>query len=141
MTRETIIISLAITVIIFAIKEIALKKLKRKSSISKEIMEEMNENNIDYDKARNNVVIKKIANAMKVDKETLELRENQIVKQGDRVSFNSDKYGFITGDFIGTKQSQAEGYTETLIIKFKDGKILQAPLEYISKDSIMIYER
>jgi major membrane immunogen (membrane-anchored lipoprotein) len=63
------------------------------------------------------------------------------VKQGDRVSLTTDKYGFVTGEFVGTKKVQAEGYTEILIIKFKDGKILQAPLEYIRKDSIMVYER
>lgn len=141
MIQNAIVIGLVVTGIVFVTKEILLKKNKINNSMSKEIREEMSNNNIDFDRARENVITRKIATAMKVDKETLVLTDTKIVKQGDRVSFNTEKYGFVTGEFIGTKQAQAEGYTEILIIKFKDGKILQAPIEYICKDSIMIYER
>ena len=141
MTESTVVVALAITGIVFITKKIIFKNFKRSSAMATEVKLTMIKQNLDFDKARENVIARKIAKAMKIDNETLKITDSQIVKQGDRISFNTEKYGFVTGEFIGTKKAQAEGYTETLIIKFKDGKILQAPLEYISKDTIMIYER
>jgi hypothetical protein len=136
----TIVVALVITSSILCI-EVIYKHLKRKNALSNEVIKEMKETGMDFDNAKENVLTKKIAKAMKIDSERLELDNNIIVKQGDRVSFNTLKYGYITGEFIGTKKSQAEGYGDILIVRFGEGKILQAPLEYICKDTIIVYER
>jgi hypothetical protein len=137
----TIVVALVITSSIFICTEVIYKHLKRKNALSNEVIKEMKETGMDFDNAKENVLTKKIAKAMKIDSERLELDNNIIVKQGDRVSFNTLKYGYITGEFIGTKKSQAEGYGDILIVRFGEGKILQAPLEYICKDTIIVYER
>jgi hypothetical protein len=137
----TIVLAISIVGAVFVVKEFILKKKRFKKKMNTQIEEEMKQSVVSYEKAKDNVLIKKLADAMKVDEDSYAMDGGKIVKQGNGVSFTTAKYGFITGEFIGVKKCQAKGFTVSLIVKLKDGQILQAPVEHIDTNTIMSYER
>lgn len=125
------------TGIILVAKEIILPKIKSIKFNMNSNKDQSNSKEVKTSKEKE--LIKKIAEGLKIEKETVEI-DGKIIKQGDRISFTSDKYGRVSGEFLGLKSSEADKYATLfcLIIK-QENKVFQLPLDYLKNGSLMIY--
>jgi len=140
---STIIIGILATGAIFLTKEVLMKRIKERLINNKsniKIRKLMREKNISFEEAKEKVLTEKLADVFRLEQDVIILDE-KIVKQGNHISFNSENYGFVTGSFLGGKKNQLKGSTFIFYVKRPDDTILQAPIECISKGSLMIYER
>lgn len=140
MTHKLLIFSLITGGIIYTLGGIIIKNLNKRK-MQPQVKDETESNKTDCSKAKDSLVIKKLGIAMKIERDTIKLADTPEIKQGDRVSFNTFKYGFITGEFVGVKTAMCSGYSEVLIVRLDERKILQAPIEYIDVDTINVYGR
>lgn len=88
---------------------------------------------------KNKIISDKIAELYKVDKKHATIGEINI-EQGDRITFQTEEFGFVVGEFIGLKNSNAQGYTSHFIIKRTDNTIISAPIEIIEEDTLTVYK-
>ncbi|NBI07593.1 hypothetical protein [Senegalia massiliensis] len=144
MGTNVIFIALGITTAIYITNQIIIKnykKYKYKIIQKQELKKLSEENNESIEVTNEKVTNKKLAELMELEKESITIDERITLNRGDRISFNSEKYGFVSGIFLGARESSCKGYSDMLIIKYEKGKLIQAPLEYINIDSIMVYGR
>ncbi|MCT4662719.1 MAG: hypothetical protein N4A40_12730 [Tissierellales bacterium] len=132
---KIVLTSLFLTGTIFIVKEVV-PKLKINSAQRNKIIEEMQSLDISFEEAQNNLLLKKLAEKFNVNKTNI-MCNSQSCKLGDRISCESYKYGFVSGNFIGSVTSEAEGYGEILIIK-SENAIYQMPIEYIKSETILV---
>lgn len=119
------------------IPTLSAKKLGGPGNKVSEIMER---DGLSFEDARDKLLTQKLAKVIEVEKDTYVLGKRTI-KQGDRVSFfNTDENNYTIGDFVGSKASKAEGYTDHICIRV-DGKVLFLPVEVIDLSTLRIYER
>ncbi|MBO8160664.1 MAG: hypothetical protein H0Z24_03425 [Thermosipho sp. (in: Bacteria)] len=139
-TREIVAV-IAVVAVTALVKEFLLPKLKKSNKkSSKQVIKLAKEQGISYEEAAEKLITSKIAEFYKVS-ETVATFNSQVVNQGDRIAFNCDELGFITGEFIGLKKSKALGYTKHFVIKTSSGKIIAAPVELIDEDTVTVYSR
>lgn len=101
----------------------------------------MAKDGLSFEDARDKLLTEKIAKIVDVENQSCELVGRK-VKMGDRISFyNTDEKSYTVGDFVGTKSSAAEGYTEHMCVRTVDGKIKFFPVEIVDIDTLKIYER
>ncbi|KZL92790.1 hypothetical protein [Clostridium magnum] len=105
------------------------------------VCEIMAKDGLSFEDAKDKLLTEKIAKIVEVENYCYEL-EGRKMKMGDRISFyNSDEKNYTVGNFVGTRNSASEGYTEHMCIKTVDGKIKFFPVEIIDTDTLKIYER
>jgi hypothetical protein len=141
MKPEAIIVGLAVTAIVFVIKEIFIKQYKHRSAASADIEKEAQKNGITTEEATDKLILEKLAEAMNITAGQFELENGKVVKHGDRISFNSRSQGFVIGDFTGVRNAKIEGYSLILVLRNNNGALFQTPIEYIDVDTILVYER
>lgn len=108
--------------------------------VNGKVSEIMRRDGLSFEDARDKLLAKKIAKIVEVERTTSKLGEID-VKQGDRISFlHLDDQVYINGDFVGAKDSMAQGYSEHICIR-TDNKILYAPVEVIDLTTLKVYER
>ena len=129
-----------IAIAIIAIVQITLNKVARSRKGNGRVSEIMERDGLSFECAKEKLLTEKIAKIVEVERITAKLGDFAI-KQGDRISFlhNDDKV-YINGDFIGTKDSMAEGYTEHICIR-TDAKILYFPMEVMDLTTLRVIER
>lgn len=126
-------------VIIFEVGRQIHIKIKQNIEI-KEIENLMKKENLSFEDSRDKYLSLKLANKLKIDNNAYTLYGWDI-KQGDRVTFSCGSIGYVSGDFIGLRDSQAHGYTKHFIVRTEDRGIVAAPIEDIDKDTIRVFER
>lgn len=77
---------------------------------------------------------------LNIDKYEMKFDEIEINK-GYIISFNDFENGYIYGEFLGLKKSNAAGYSFLYVIKCDDDTLIAAPVELIDKKSIVVYRR
>jgi len=119
MTQQTIFVATIITAVVFFIRENPFKKSKVKGLTEKDLL-------------------KTLSKAMKADMTTFE-HNGEIIKQGDRVRFNTEKYGPIQGDFVGIRKSKAKAYKDIFVVSLVDGKAVQVAIDGLFLESLVKY--
>jgi hypothetical protein len=135
------IITLGVTTIgIIAVVQVALTNVTNRRKINGKVSEIMAKDGLSFEDARDKLLVEKIAKIVEVEHISSKLGEIE-VRQGDRISFlHLDDKVYITGDFVGAKDSMADGYSEHICIR-TDNKILYTPVEVIDLTTLKIYER
>jgi len=140
--RNAILISFGVVGTIYVIRQILLPKLSNifiKAKHSKKIQEIMLKEGVGFDSAKERLIDQSLAKHFEIEKTEYEINGKKI-KLGQRTSFQTEEYGFISGKFLGVRSSKAEGYTYNLFIYKNDEKnVISVPVEAIHIDTIMVY--
>lgn len=116
-------------------------QMNKQLAARNKVCQMMAKDGLSFEDARDKLLTEKVAKIVEVENQSCDLKGRK-VKMGDRISFyNTDEKNYTVGDFVGTKTSAAEGYTEHMCIKTADGKIKFFPVEIIDIDTLKIYER
>lgn len=135
-----VIIIVFISIYVYHYIIMPLVSVNRKNKSQSKVSEIMERDGLNFEDARDKLLAAKIAKVVNVEKDTYEI-DQRIIKQGDRISFyNTDENNYMIGDFVGSKVSKAEGYTDHMCIRVED-KILFFPVEVIDTSTLRIYER
>lgn len=113
---------------------------KQNSDLNKKLEEIMEKENVSYEKAKDILLRNEFINAITVSKKEWIIRNDLIIKQGDRISFRDKEVGLMQGDFIGLIKPMAVGYSDLYVIRTLDNSIRQAPVVFVDLDTINIYK-
>lgn len=141
------LIATLITALVFVIRERKnINRLLRKRGESKkysnnvkEIQEIMEREGVSFDKASEIFATQEIIKVINITYDKWDLGNGRILKQGDMVSFVDEEVGYIQGKFFGLIEPKAVGYGNLYILRKPDNTFRQAPIAYIKKDTINIY--
>lgn len=137
-SKETIITSLIILTVIYTVKEKIypyLKKYKIKIDNRKKIDKLVNEDNLSLEEATAKLISNNIINNFKIDKKSCMIHE-QILKEGDLISYQDEDLRYIRGTVLGFKISKAEGYTYHYYLLKNDNTVLIKPIETIVPNTL-----
>jgi len=142
--NSTLLIGVGGVTTIYIYKEIIFPKIKvilnngiKKRFYNKKI-NTMMEEGITFEQAKQELLNKRMAEHFEIELTSYEFF-GKVVNQGERVSFQTEEYGFISGRFLGCRQCKAEGYTYNFFIWKHDDNVVSAPIEAIKKDTLMVY--
>lgn len=146
-TYEAVVIGITITAIVFLINEkdkvkeffSKLKSSKERKEQLEKVDELIEKEGLSYEAARNKVINDKIMDLIKVSKHEWVVRNDLVIRQGDRVSFVDEEVGLIQGDFLGLIVPEAVGYGDLYVLKKPDNTFRQAPIAYVNTDTIQVY--
>ncbi len=139
MIYNHVLLTLYIATSIFVIFEIFIPQLKRQALI-KEIDFLMNKEKISFEEAKEKLNTKKMARIFKIDQDILVV-DDKVIKQGDRVSFQANQQGFVTGEFLGLKELSSRVRNSHFFIKMPDNKIISGPVEMMFNETLLVYKR
>ena len=134
--------------IIFIIKERKLLKTLFSAYLNKDLnneliesLEEMQKSKgLSINEAKDRLFTKEIIKAMDIDSTQWEVNRFLTLHQGDRVSFEDEKAGFIQGDFLGIVKSKLVGYDDLYVVRNnKTSTIRKASISYIKEETINVY--
>lgn len=147
-TNEIITVSLLLTGLIFLFNErkqivrFFTKKTKERDTPKeiKEIEKIMEEENVSFERAKDIFSDREVMKVINISKTEWDVGNGMILKQGDKISFVDKEVGFIQGSFFGLIEPKAVGYGNLYILKTPDNTFRQAPIAFVKKDTINVYQ-
>jgi len=96
------------------------------------------EDGISFEQAKQELLNERMAEHYEIELTSYDFF-GKVINRGERVSFQTEEYGYISGKFLGCRECKAEGYTYNFFVWKNDDYVVSAPIEAIKKDTLMVY--